>query len=60
MSDLRDRFEEKVKNSKTSLANIITKCKFDENCNDYGSDVLHDYSIGVLNGAWWMFQELNK
>ncbi|HFE8233205.1 TPA: hypothetical protein ACGAKP_003877 [Acinetobacter baumannii] len=31
-------------------------CEFDEVSNDFRSDTIHDYSIGCLNGAWWMFQ----
>ncbi|ENE6678156.1 hypothetical protein ACKULE_002018 [Acinetobacter baumannii] len=53
---LLEQFEAEVESSNTSLAHIMKICHFDENCNDFGSDTVHDYSIGCLNGAWWMFQ----
>ncbi|WP_337080782.1 hypothetical protein [Acinetobacter pittii] len=53
---LLEQFEDEVEASNTSLAHIMKICHFDENCNDFGSDTVHDYSIGCLNGAWWMFQ----
>ncbi|QNY18257.1 hypothetical protein IC765_19445 (plasmid) [Acinetobacter seifertii] len=53
---LLEKFKAEVESSNTSLAHIMKICHFDENCNDFGSDTVHDYSIGCLNGAWWMFQ----
>lgn len=53
---LLEQFKAEVESSNTSLAHIMKICHFDENCNDFGSDTVHDYSIGCLNGAWCAFQ----
>lgn len=53
---LLEQFKAEVEASETSLTHILKMCEFDEVSNDFRSDAIHDYSIGCLNGAWWMFQ----
>ncbi|MCY2897979.1 hypothetical protein [Acinetobacter baumannii] len=53
---LLEQFKAEVEASGTSLTHILKMCEFDEVSNDFRSDTIHDYSIGCLNGAWWMFQ----
>lgn len=53
---LLEQFKAEVEASGTSLTHILKMCEFDEVSNDFRSDTAHDYSIGCLNGAWWMFQ----
>ncbi|HEO1775954.1 TPA: hypothetical protein VAM24_003824 [Acinetobacter baumannii] len=53
---LLEQFKAEVEASGTSLTHILKMCEFDEVGNDFRSDKVHDYSIGCLNGAWWMFQ----
>ncbi|MDC5195539.1 hypothetical protein OHW50_00260 [Acinetobacter baumannii] len=53
---LQEQFKAEVEASGTSLTHILKMCEFDEVSNDFRSDKVHDYSIGCLNGAWWMFQ----
>ncbi|MFW1776599.1 hypothetical protein ACG9XQ_05595 [Acinetobacter baumannii] len=53
---LLEQFKAEVEASGTSLTHILKMCEFDEVSNDFKSDKVHDYSIGCLNGAWWMFQ----
>lgn len=53
---LLEQFKAEVEASGTSLTHILKMCEFDEVSNDFRSDTIYDYSIGCLNGAWWMFQ----
>ncbi|MBC6786641.1 hypothetical protein CKN53_08910 [Acinetobacter baumannii] len=53
---LLEQFKAGVEASGTPLTHILKMCEFDEVSNDFKSDTVHDYSIGCLNGAWWMFQ----
>ncbi|MDO7225142.1 hypothetical protein Q5M53_02575 [Acinetobacter baumannii] len=53
---LLEQFKAEVEASGTSLTHILKMCEFDEVSNDFRSEEVHDYSIGCLNGAWWMFQ----
>lgn len=60
IEELRTEFEVFLNKSNSTLAYIAVMCEFNNKTNDYiGSDI-HDYSLGSLNGAWFMFQELNK
>ncbi|WP_462184879.1 hypothetical protein [Acinetobacter baumannii] len=53
---LLEQFKAEVEASGTSLAHILKMCVFDEVSNDFRSEEVHDYSVGCLNGAWWMYQ----
>ncbi|WP_098732334.1 hypothetical protein [Acinetobacter baumannii] len=53
---LLEKFKAEVEASGTSLTHILKMCVFDEGSNDFKSEELHEYSVGCLNGAWWMFQ----
>ncbi|HGF8497937.1 TPA: hypothetical protein ACJB9M_000883 [Acinetobacter baumannii] len=53
---LLEQFKAKVEASGTSVNHILKMCEFNEVSNDFSSDTIHDYSVGCLNGAWWMFQ----
>ncbi|MDC5287470.1 hypothetical protein OHW86_10140 [Acinetobacter baumannii] len=53
---LLEQFKAEVEASGTSLTHILKMCEFDEVSNDFRSEEVHDYSVGCLNGAWWMFQ----
>ncbi|MDC5415079.1 hypothetical protein NRA32_05545 [Acinetobacter baumannii] len=53
---LLKQFKAEVEASGTSLTHILKMCVFDEVSNDFRSEEVHDYSVGCLNGAWWMFQ----
>ncbi|MGQ1539521.1 hypothetical protein ACT413_05950 [Acinetobacter baumannii] len=53
---LLEQFRAGVEASGTSVNHILKMCEFNEVSNDFSSDTIHDYSVGCLNGAWWMFQ----
>ncbi|MCK0925077.1 hypothetical protein BFR80_013420 [Acinetobacter pittii] len=53
---LLEQFKGEVDVAGTSLTHILKMCEFDEDSNDFKSDTVHDYSVGCLNGAWWMYQ----
>ncbi len=53
---LLEQFRAEVEASGTSVNHILKMCEFNEVSNDFSSDTIHDYSVGCLNGAWWMFQ----
>lgn len=60
MSDLRSRFEEKI-GEKVRV--MLLDCEFNDVKNMYCYYDLNkkeDFNLGVINGTWWMFQELNK
>ena len=59
IEELRKGFEDYILKS-SQLKIILLKSYFDTGINRYDSEDLHEYSLGVLNGAWFMFQELNK
>ncbi|MHA3098421.1 hypothetical protein [Acinetobacter brisouii] len=51
----RDAFE------KTSnIKHFINLCAFDSDQDEYTSERLPEYSLGFINGAWWMWQEQQK
>ncbi|HFD2140525.1 TPA: hypothetical protein ACF2EA_000237 [Acinetobacter baumannii] len=53
---LLEQFKAEVEASGTSVNHILKMCEFNEVSNDFSSDTIHDYSVGCLNGAWWMYQ----
>ncbi|HAV3448725.1 hypothetical protein [Acinetobacter baumannii] len=53
---LLEQFKAEVETSGTSVNHILKMCEFNEVSNDFSSDTIHDYSVGCLNGAWWMYQ----
>lgn len=53
MSDLRSRFEEMP-----IISEYITNMKFNEDLNKYECSMIRFSEF--VNGAWMMFQELNK
>lgn len=53
---LLEQFRAEVEASGTSVNHILKMCEFNEVSNDFSSETIHDYSVGCLNGAWWMYQ----
>lgn len=58
IEELREEFEEYCK-SNLYLKTYLSKADYGE-FNSYESEYMNQYSLGFLNGAWFMFQELKK
>lgn len=53
---LRDKFEK----TETAKIWLSYRVDFDEISQSYYTDGEYKSDVDCLNGAWWMFQELNK
>ena len=58
--ELKIEFEKKIGKK---VRDILIYCDFNEFKNMYfycDLERKEDFNLGVINGTWWMFQELNK
>lgn len=59
IDELRKGFKEAIKIN-PSLQRVLDSCFWNDEISRFDSNDLHEYSLGVINGAWFMYQELNK